>query len=83
MESPESTALDFAKVPHILGVPRYMFRTYLRSFVSMIGAIVRHNEVDAFENELGLWFFAGVMKERWKARREPIPARRGLVTQDN
>lgn len=83
MESPESTALDFAKVPHILGVPRYMFRTYLRSFVSMIGAIVRHNEVDAFENELGLWFFAGVMKERWKARRGPIPARRGLVTQDN
>ena len=79
MESPESTVLDFAKVPHIVGVPRYMFRTYLQSFVSMIGAIVRGNEVSAFESELGLWFFAGVLKERWKARREPIATRTGLV----
>jgi glucosyl-dolichyl phosphate glucuronosyltransferase len=83
MESPESTTLDFAKVPHIIGVPRYMFRTNLESFVSMIGAILRRDEVSAFESELGLWFFAGVLKERWKARREPIPARTRLVTQDN
>ena len=32
MESPESTELDFTTVPHIAGIPRYMFRTYLQSF---------------------------------------------------
>jgi glycosyltransferase involved in cell wall biosynthesis len=84
MESPESTALDFSTVPHIAGVPRYMFRTYLQSFFSMISSFVRADEVAAFEHELGLWFFAGVMKERWKDRRQPIPERRSLVTlQDN
>ena len=82
-ESPESTALDFSTVPHIAGIPRYMFRTYLQSFFKMISASVRGDQVTAFENELGLWFFAGVVKERWKDRRQPIP-RRSLVTlQDN
>ena len=80
MESPESTELDFSLVPHIAGVPRYMYRTYLQSFFSMIGAFVRGDVAAAFEHELGLWFFAGVLKERWKGRRQPIPARRSLVT---
>ena len=84
MESPESTALDFSTVPHIAGVPRYMFRTYVQSFFSMLSAFVRGDEEAAFEQELGLWFFAGVIKERWKERREPIPPRKSLVTlQDN
>jgi hypothetical protein len=84
MESPESTELDFATVPHIAGIPRYMFRTYLQSFFSLISAIVRGDKVAAFEHELGLWFFAGVVKERWKERRQPRSARTSLVTlQDN
>jgi hypothetical protein len=71
-------------VPHIAGIPRYMFRTYLQSFFSMMSAFVRADQVSAFEHELGLWFFAGVVKERWKDRRQPIPPRRSLVTlQDN
>ena len=75
--------MDFSKVPHIAGIPRYMFRTYLQSFLKMISATVRRDDVTAFESELGLWFFAGVVKERWKDRRQPI-ARRSLVTlQDN
>jgi glycosyltransferase involved in cell wall biosynthesis len=80
MESPESTEIDFAKVQHIAGVPRYMYRTYLRSFLSMIGSLVRGDKVGVFENELSLWFFAGVLKERWKDRRQPLPPRRSLVT---
>jgi glycosyltransferase involved in cell wall biosynthesis len=80
MESPESTELDFSTVPHIAGVPRYMFRTYLKSFFSMISALVRGDQIAAFEHELGLWFFAGVIKERWKDRRQPIPPRTSLVT---
>lgn len=79
MENPESTELDFTTVPHIAGVPRYMFRTYLQSFLSMISAFVRGDRTEAFEKELSLWFFAGVIKERWKDRREPIPPREGLV----
>ena len=72
MESPEDSVMDFSKVPHIAGIPRYMFRTYLQSFLKMISATVRRDEVTAFESELGLWFFAGVVKERWKDRRQPI-----------
>jgi glycosyltransferase involved in cell wall biosynthesis len=80
MESPESTELDFSRVPHIAGVPRYMFRTYLQSILSMISALVRGDRVGAFEKELALWFFAGVLKERWKDRRQPLPPQRSLVT---
>lgn len=80
MESPESMEMDFATVPHIAGVPRYMYRTYLQSFLSMISAFLRGDRGAAFENELGLWFFAGVLKERWKDRRQPLPPRRSLVT---
>lgn len=80
MESPESTELDFTNVPHIAGVPRYMFRTYLQSFLKMISAAVRFDHAAMFENELSLWFFAGVLKERWKDRRQPLPPRRSLVT---
>jgi glycosyltransferase involved in cell wall biosynthesis len=84
MESPESTELNFSTVPHIAGVPRYMFRTYLQSFFSAISALARGDKVAAFEHELGLWFFAGVVKERWKDRRQPITGRTSLVTlQDN
>ena len=84
MESPESTDLNFSTVPHIAGIPRYMFRTYLQSFLSVISALVRGDKVAAFEHELELWFFAGVVKERWKDRRQPITARTSFVTlQDN
>jgi glycosyltransferase involved in cell wall biosynthesis len=80
MEGPESTELDFSTVPHIAGIPRYMFRTYLQSFFSMMMAFLRRDKVSAFENELGLWFFAGVVKQRWKNRRQPIPPRGDLAT---
>jgi glycosyltransferase involved in cell wall biosynthesis len=79
MESPESTALDFSKVPHIAGIPRYMFRTYLQSLRSMLSSFLRADQAAAFEHELGLWFFAGVIKERWKDRRQPIPPRRTTI----
>jgi len=75
MESPESMELDFSTVPHIAGVPRYMYRTYLHSFLSMITALIRGDAVTVFANELELCFFAGVLKERWRERRQPIPPR--------
>src|SRR6476659_4922153 len=66
MESPESRSLDFSKVPHIVGVPRYLFRTCLNSFVSIFSALASSDKVASFEHELWIWFFAGVVKQRWK-----------------
>jgi GT2 family glycosyltransferase len=69
MEAPEESVLDFSKVPHIAGVPRYMYRSCLRMFAGMLKSALRGDQVATFENELWLWFFAGVVKQRWKDRR--------------
>ncbi|HEX7331564.1 MAG TPA: glycosyltransferase [Pyrinomonadaceae bacterium] len=68
MESPESRALDFSKVPHIAGVPRYLFRTCMSKFFSMWAALVRRDAIAHFEDELWIWFFAGVLRQRWRDR---------------
>jgi len=70
MESPEETTLDYSKVPHIAGVPRYLYRSCLHMLGNMLKAAVRRDQVATFENELWLWFFAGVVKQRWKDRRK-------------
>ncbi len=68
MESPESTALDFATVPHIAGVPRYLYRTCIKKFFSIWPALARRDAIASFEDELWLWFFAGIVRQRWKDR---------------
>jgi glycosyltransferase involved in cell wall biosynthesis len=80
MESPERTSLDFSKVPQIAGVPRYLFRTCLRSFLSMLSSFIRRDAVASFEHELWIWFFAGIVKQRWKNRHNPVPVRLSLPT---
>src|SRR6185436_15427463 len=62
MESPESTALDFSQVPHVAGVPRYLFRT---CFKKLWAALLRRDSIARFEDELWLWFFAGILRQRW------------------
>ncbi|MBI3652034.1 MAG: glycosyltransferase family 2 protein [Acidobacteria bacterium] len=69
MESPEDTSLDFANVPHLAGVPRYMLRTYFGTFVRMLKAYASKDIEARFERELELWFFAGVVRQRWKDRK--------------
>jgi glycosyltransferase involved in cell wall biosynthesis len=69
MEAPDDSRLDFSKVPHVVGVPRYMFRTGLRSLARAARGFVRKDPVAAFEHELWLWFFAGVVAQRWKDRK--------------
>ena len=70
MESPERTALDFSKVPHVAGVPRYLYRTCLKKFVSMWSALARRDAIARFEDELWIWFFAGIVSQRWKDRQK-------------
>jgi glucosyl-dolichyl phosphate glucuronosyltransferase len=69
MQSPEETGLDFSKVPHILGVPRYMYRTFLGSIAGIFRAKLAGRAGESFDHELWLWFFLGVVRQRWKDRR--------------
>jgi glycosyltransferase involved in cell wall biosynthesis len=77
MEAPEQTALDFCAVPHILGVPRYLFRTAWSNLAAWIGNLARFRFVRAFEHELWLCFFAGILRQRARdARSRSAPAPR-------
>ena len=71
MESPEQSQLDFSKVAHIAGVPRYLFRSAAVAVRDVIGAKIRRDPVNAFERELWLWMFAGIISQRWKDRAHP------------
>lgn len=73
MDSPDSSHLDFSKVPQIAGVPRFMYRTLAGHVREFVAARLRHDHVAAFEHELWLCFFAGVAKQRWAERKVPIP----------
>ena len=69
MESPESRSIDFSTVPHVAGVPRYLYRTCAKSVIRMLKAVGR-DPVARFENELWLWFFAGIVRQRVKDNRK-------------
>ena len=68
MLAPEDTGLDFAKVPHILGVPRYMYRKLLCSLGGIFGAKFAGKSGESFDHELWVWFFLGMFRQRWKDR---------------
>jgi glycosyltransferase involved in cell wall biosynthesis len=68
MQAPEDTSLDFSKIRMIFGVPQYMYRSCLESAVSMAKQRFKRQRVAAFERELDLWFFLGVLRQRWKDR---------------
>ena len=73
MDSPDSSQLDFSKVPQIAGVPRFMYRTLAGHARDYAWAVVRGDSVAAFEHELWLCFFAGLAKQRWAERNVVIP----------
>jgi glucosyl-dolichyl phosphate glucuronosyltransferase len=72
MESPDERSLDFASVPHLAGVPRFMFRSALAHIKQMIGCTLRARSAEAFEHELWLCFFAGILRQRWQDRLVPV-----------
>ena len=77
MESPERTALDFRSVPHVFGVPRYLYRKALSSAWGALRKALRGDAAGAFDDELWVWFFAGIVRQRWRdfrASRTGTPA---------
>lgn len=74
MDSPDDSRLDFSKVPQIAGVPRFMYRTLAGHVKDLIRARFHGDAVEAFEHEVWLCFFAGILKQRWAQRKVPIPA---------
>jgi hypothetical protein len=59
---------------HVAGVPRYMDRTLLKHVQKMIAAHLRRDPAAAFEHELWLFFFAGILKQRLSERKVAIPS---------
>ena len=68
MEAPERTTLNFAEVPHVLGVPRYLYRKALNAAFDWLRATLRRDPVAAFDHEVWLWFFAGIVRQRYADR---------------
>jgi GT2 family glycosyltransferase len=78
MESPQETRLDFTRVPHWFGIPRYMYRTLVLSAGRALARYVKGDAEGAFDQELYVWMFFGIAKQRWADRRKPmewLPAR--------
>jgi len=78
MLSPEETVLDFSKVPHIMGVPRYLYRSLLRSTANMVKSRLAGREAASFDHELWLFFFLGLWRQRWRDRNLPFGAGRAV-----
>jgi glucosyl-dolichyl phosphate glucuronosyltransferase len=74
MQAPESTDVDFSRVPHVWGVPRFFYGKAPRELRRLFVRAWRGDRVASFDAELWLWFFAGVLRQRWKDRKRPRPA---------
>jgi glycosyltransferase involved in cell wall biosynthesis len=68
MEAPEQAAPGLRRVAHVFGVPRYLYRTALAHTRDWMGALARGDAIASFDHELWLWFFAGIVRQRWKDR---------------
>jgi hypothetical protein len=76
MEAPEQTTLDFSTVPHVFGVPRYLYRKALAAAAAWVRAMFAARSVQAFEHELWLCFFAGILRQLAIAGGKGLRARR-------
>jgi glucosyl-dolichyl phosphate glucuronosyltransferase len=68
MEEPELEDPPYAGEREIGGVPVHLIRKAARSARSWAWRSMRGDAVTAFEHELWLCFFAGVVRQRWKDR---------------
>jgi hypothetical protein len=49
-----------------------MYRSCFESAISMVKERLKGKQVAAFERELDLWFFLGVLRQRWKDRNKIV-----------
>jgi GT2 family glycosyltransferase len=78
MEYPQSSTLDFRSLPHVAGVPRYLYRSAVRAACDTLVARLKNRPVESFERELWLCMFAGIIRQRWTDRHIP-PGSLGMV----
>jgi hypothetical protein len=72
MQSPEGARLDIENPPQEwCGVPRELYRTATRSAATVAASWLRGNARAAFEHELWLCMFAGIVRQRWRDRQRP------------
>ena len=74
--------LDLRTVPHILGVPRYMYGSLLRDLASMVRERLRGDAAAAFRHEMMVMFFGGYFLARWKERRAGLTPPRHSFSSD-
>lgn len=72
MQSPERARHDFTNVPRVCDVPRDLCRTAARHAAAMVASCVRADACAAFEHELWLCMFAGIVRQRWRDRQQPF-----------
>jgi hypothetical protein len=63
--------IDQRAVPHLLGLPRFMWRSALDDVAGWLSAVVRRDTTRRVERELMLMYFAGYLAERRRMRPQP------------
>jgi len=66
-------------VPHVLGVPRYLYRKTLASAWRAAVSYGRGDALEGFDHELWLWFFFGILSHRSRHPGRP-GARRAVAS---
>lgn len=70
MEKPEHGSKDPTSMPHVAGVPRYLYRKALRHAGQGLRDLLARRPLQTFEHELWLWFFAGIVRQRFADTRQ-------------
>jgi len=74
MEEPELEHPPHAGEAQIFAVPVHLYWKALRMLRSFVWHMLTRDYAEAFEYELWLCFFAGVVRQRWADRRLPVAA---------
>ena len=76
LQSPEGSRDQCTDAPHVCGIPRTMCRTAARHAAAAITSRLRRASADAFEHDLWLCMFAGIVRRRWLDRQQPAELHR-------
>ena len=68
LENPEESSPDLSRVPHLGGVPRYLYRTFFDTAIGLLRALARRDTRAILDREMQLWFYTGMFVESWKHR---------------